>query len=658
VPHEPRTSPAPNAARSVVREEHVTSTGWRLVGADAISLAADAAERSALPVGRDEDVLFAAKFRLRPRIGGGSAVHAALAVLGAAVARDWEDAPPLTRDRSLVRAPARFHGLRWETAGEPGAWRGELVWRRRHPVLAGVPCTTDLLLLEQQAHTELTLRVTADDGLASVRGAVGAGQARPPFLAELNRALRLTFHGGEGEPSQLLEAEIDDFVRDVLLSETREYPVAVLAPLEEGGYAIPPNELAEELLGLARVHAMDRHQATFRLSDTLGDRRLSAYWGALRVYMPEFSCADSGDDHPLLVRDRLVDPVERAKLVGILGRFAGRRVRMPAVATPATAASPTAGAPAVSPAPAAVGEPAAASGSTSARSAPDDAVAASGSPAPPATHRSTPADTPAYTPDVGPILARLPDLLSALGDQIGALAATVARLVESNAALGDEIARLRTTTAVRAAGTSSLERRLGGLEALIERRLAPDDGRAADGSGAADGNGGRTAASLAGTDETDEAEREEGERLTLLEALRQAATAHSDALLVLDAAERAAADSPYEDVERVAVILDAMASIARRRQEGALGVPLRVAFRDMGIEYRGAIARATPDRLLQQYLVKGSDGQLYECREHIVLGTSYDPRYCLRIYFTSRAPVEPRFVIGHVGRHFDVQTTS
>jgi hypothetical protein len=49
---------------------------------------------------------------------------------------------------------------------------------------------------------------------------------------------------------------------------------------------------------------------------------------------------------------------------------------------------------------------------------------------------------------------------------------------------------------------------------------------------------------------------------------------------------------------------------------------------------------------------------MYDCVEHLALGDSYDPRYCLRIYFTSRAPAETRFVIGHVGRHFDVKTTT
>ncbi|MEO5798633.1 MAG: hypothetical protein ABIS00_04230, partial [Gemmatimonadales bacterium] len=58
----------------------------------------------------------------------------------------------------------------------------------------------------------------------------------------------------------------------------------------------------------------------------IGDRRLSAYWGALRVYKPEFSCADRSDDHWLLMRERLDDPFERAALMGQLGQFAVNRL--------------------------------------------------------------------------------------------------------------------------------------------------------------------------------------------------------------------------------------------------------------------------------------------------------------------------------------------
>jgi hypothetical protein len=147
-------------------------------------------------------------------------------------------------------------------------------------------------------------------------------------------------------------------------------------------------------------------------------------------------------------------------------------------------------------------------------------------------------------------------------------------------------------------------------------------------------------------------------RPSLRDVLRQAAASQGDALLVLDAADRAAAESPFEDIDRVALVFDAMATLARRRMEGGLGVTLREAFREHGIDYRSSISSSTAERLRKQYRVRGDDGVMYDCREHLVLGNAYDPRYCLRIYFTSRHPGETRFVIGHVGRHFDVKSTS
>ena len=63
---------------------------------------------------------------------------------------------------------------------------------------------------------------------------------------------------------------------------------------------------------------------------------------------------------------------------------------------------------------------------------------------------------------------------------------------------------------------------------------------------------------MAAEQERLEAEEEAKERASLLDVLRQGAGAHSDALLVLEAAERSATESPFEDTERVAVILDAM----------------------------------------------------------------------------------------------------
>lgn len=247
----------------------------------------------------------------------------------------------------------------------------------------------------------------------------------------------------------------------------------------------------------------------------------------------------------------------------------------------------------------------------------------------------------------------MPPLLADLGRQLGGLASAIERLMEVNVALVDEIGRLRTTTAVRSASSTSLERRIGGIEDLLTRQLsgstAPD---------ALDGDSRDVAADHDDERSDEDEHHDDDEVLTLVDVVRQAATSHGDALLVLDAAERAAAESPYTSPDQVAVILDAMASVARRRQEGALGTSLRDAFRELGIDYRGGIASSTPQRQRQQYLVRGPDGQEFDCREHIALGNSYDPRYCLRVYFTSRAPVEPRFVIGHVGRHFTVLSST
>jgi hypothetical protein len=378
--------------------------------------------------------------------------------------------------------------------------------------------------------------------------------------------------------------------------------VAVLAPLEEGGFVVPPEDMADALLGLAPLYVIPRHPSTYRLSDSLGDRRLSAYWGALRVYMPGFSCADRSSEHPLLVRDQLIDPVMRADLLGRLGRWAAEHVMMPTSVRDRQA-------PLAQVTPIRVNQP--------------DARPAETNPAPPPATPGTPNRGPA--PDQHELVA------------------AVARLSELTAAVLEEVSRLRMTMAVRSASTNGLERRIDRFGALLAQLLTPSDERPSE--------------VLPAEPEPAESEAAESPP-TVLDALRHAADAHPETLLILEAAERAAASAPYEDIDKIGVVLDAMAEVARRRMEGSLGMSLRDAFRELGIDYRGGISESTSARLRQQYCVAGPDGRTYDCVEHLVLGTSYDPRYCLRIYFTSRAPLEARFVIGHIGKHFKVATTT
>ncbi|MEO5798632.1 MAG: hypothetical protein ABIS00_04225 [Gemmatimonadales bacterium] len=159
-----------------------------------------------------------------------------------------------------------------------------------------------------------------------------------------------------------------------------------------------------------------------------------------------------------------------------------------------------------------------------------------------------------------------------------------------------------------------------------------------------------------GSSEQQEEDGESGP--TLVDAVRQASSEYGDALLVLESAETTAADSPFTDVDRLGVVLQAMAYVARRRQEGGLEGGLRAAFQELGIDYRSGVSKTTSEKLRRQYHFSGPDGREYDCPEHIALGATYDPKHCLRIYFTSRAPSEPRFVLGHVGRHLTVKTTT
>ncbi len=596
--------------RSSQPRETLTANGIRIVGRAAVDLATQAAHE--LPPPEAEELLWLARFKARTRVGGGSAVAPLLQALTTAIRADWDGCPALTQDTPVARPGGRFHGLAWLTDGAPGAWMGELVWRHRHPTLAGVAATTHLVIEEQQQSVNVMIAAGAPGGFAGVRGAVGAGQSRPRVLEALNQQVVLTADGSDGNPVVLHDNDIADFVRDVMLDEARACPVAVLAPLEQEGFPVPPDELARELFGLAPLYVMDRHVTTFRLTDEIGDKRLSAYFGALRVYRPEFTCADRSDQHWLLLGERVEDPVERAALIGKLGRFAidrhlpisGIRERRARIA---------------------------AASAGIAESNPRDAVGTT------TGIDVAPSGEPMTAPAGAADIERLSETLGGLDARISELTAMLSGLVAANAALADEVSRLRAATTVRSSGSSAVERRL----AQIEMLLTPE------------GEAPEPTQAEASEDRDDERESQ----VTLVDVVRQAGSEYGDALLMLESAERTAADSPYEDPDRLAALLQGMAFVARRRQEGRLESGLRAAFQELGIDYRSGIAKSTSEKLRRQYqFTEGANS--YECAEHIAVGATYDPRRCLRIYFTSRAPLEHRFVIGHVGRHLTVLSSS
>ena len=621
----------------------------RLVGSAASLISAAAAAGISRPSYRD-DILYAAAFQLRPRLGA-NPINQALAVLSGALAKSHAGFKPLDRDTERTEVMGRIEAAHWQTETSGDLWMGELLWRHSHPTVAGVALTTHAVLTEQPGMAAMTLRVAAPGGVRAVLGQVGAGQAHPTFLADLNRLIRLIFDRLDGDPRTLGERDMEAFVSEVLVGDDRVIPVAVVSPTERGEYIVPPSQLAEELLGVAHLYVVDRHATTFRLSDALGDRRLACYWGALRAYLPGFSCADRPQEHPLIVADRLSDPVVRAQLRGALGLVGRNRVAEPpgvealreaevarreaAKAQSVKAASPAPTPPPTTPAKASEPAPPTSGSAESSGETPAAAPAAAGSPPPVAQNGAA-------------VRVALEQLTAPLGRRLDDALAALEGLTKTNASLLDEIVSLRTTNAVRSATAAGLERRLADIEQLLREQLGLVEPRPEE---AVEPRGGEPAVV---EDELDE----ESEAITVASVVRQAAISLDDALLVLDEAVRAAEESPYRDVDRVAAVFDAMALVARRRQAGTLGASLRDAFRELGVDYRRGVSESTPERLRRQHMVRLSSGEQVEATEHIALGNSYDPRYCLRIYFTSRAPAEPRFVIAHVGRHLDVISTT
>src|SRR5690606_35448407 len=162
-------------------------TGWRIVGIRAGQIAERVVsdDFNRLTEGPVENTLYAVQCTLPRFFKGRPTVEQVLDAITEEVRRTWEECPRLTRDEGIKRSPSRYGGLWYEIAARPGnnlVWVGEVIWRSAHPVVTGAPITTRVLLEEHAAHVQLSVRVTADGGLASVRGYIGAGQAQPSFL--------------------------------------------------------------------------------------------------------------------------------------------------------------------------------------------------------------------------------------------------------------------------------------------------------------------------------------------------------------------------------------------------------------------------------------------------------------------------------------------
>lgn len=214
------------------------ATGWRVVGPDADVIAERVASdgREQLKPGNAADTLYAIRFTLPATVDGRPTVDAVLELITDELRLRWPDHSRLTRESPVEIPASRLEGLRYTMRTEPGQqWLGELLWRSVHPVVAGAPVTTRVVIEGRSAYTRVGVRVTADDGIGSVRGYVGAGQAQPTFVRSLRReGLRPTWLGGPLRAHAIQNGAVPDLVRSVLASQDRKTPVVLLSPVEEG----------------------------------------------------------------------------------------------------------------------------------------------------------------------------------------------------------------------------------------------------------------------------------------------------------------------------------------------------------------------------------------------------------------------------------------
>lgn len=96
------------------------------------------------------------------------------------------------------------------------------------------------------------------------------------------------------------EDEVEDFVRDELLSPQRKAPIVALSTDASTGEPwINPKELASRLAGRAKVVVVPTGDVTWTLSRRLPSR-LDVYGGAARIWWPKLTERSRPEDHPLL----------------------------------------------------------------------------------------------------------------------------------------------------------------------------------------------------------------------------------------------------------------------------------------------------------------------------------------------------------------------
>jgi hypothetical protein len=185
------------------------------------------------------------------------------------------------------------------------------------PRYPDITWTTSLDYLLTADRCLFTCLITRTDPHAKTAWVPGAVLTVPRIARRVIAAgARSGYHPVSEAPTVMTGGEaVDELVNGLLLDPNRELPVVLISPSAIGDHSIDVSDrdwLAGKLAGMAHVIVLGRSADTFDLTHALG-KAYSCFDGAVRIYWPGFTGADSPFDQPLY----LGNSVNRAVLASI-----------------------------------------------------------------------------------------------------------------------------------------------------------------------------------------------------------------------------------------------------------------------------------------------------------------------------------------------------
>ncbi len=134
----------------------------------------------------------------------------------------------------------------------------------------------------------------------------------------------------------------------------------------------------------------------------------------------------------------------------------------------------------------------------------------------------------------------------------------------------------------------------------------------------------------------------------VLSAVKRA-TDNFQGLRFLPSAFESAGRSPYQRPEDVYSAFSTLNELSEARVHGPLGMALEDWLLERNIRYSPHQSQTTRERYADQYTFPEGEHK-WDMQEHLIFGSSFDPRHCLRIHFAWDEQAK-QHVIGWVGRH-------